>query len=466
MNKDTFDVVVIGAGPGGYVTAIRTSQLGLKTAIVEDNSVGGICLNWGCIPTKSMLVSADTYRLFKNAKHYGLSAKNISFDLEAIIKRSRGIANRLSKGVKFLLNKNSVITINGHAQLAGPTKINISKKNKIVHSVSTKHIVIATGARPKNIPGIEPDGHLIWSYFEALKPNCLPKSILIIGSGAIGIEFASFFHTLGVKILIVEMLDRILPNEDQEISLFARKNFEKSGIQILTSTKVKEIKKNSNDVLCLLESLGKKQQKIKVDRIISAVGIIGNTENIGIEKTKIKVDKGQITTNAFNQTDEPNIYAIGDVCGPPWLAHKAEHEAIVCAEIIAGGKSPPIKKLQIPSCTYCYPQIASIGLSETQAINSGFEIKIGRFPFAGNGKAVAMGEESGFIKTIFNKQTGQLLGAHMIGAEVTELIHGFAIAMGLETTEEDLINTIFPHPTLSEMMHESVLDAYDKAIHI
>ena len=466
MSDTNYDVVIIGAGPGGYVTAIRAAQLGFKTAVVEKKHLGGICLNWGCIPTKALLRSAEIYHFMHNARDYGLSAKDVSFDLGAIVKRSRGVSDRLTKGVGFLLKKNKVTVIDGEAKLNGPKKIDVSKDGKVISTLTAKHTIIATGARPRTLPGLEHDGKLVWSYFEALIPEAMPKSLLVIGSGAIGIEFASFYRTMGAEVTVVEVMKEILPVEDLEIAALARKSFEKQGMKIISGAKVAKLDKAKDSVTATIELEGGKSEKITVDRVISAVGVVGNIENIGLETTKIKTDRGCIVADNLSRTDEPGIYAIGDVAGPPMLAHKAEHEGVICIEAIAGMKVHPIDKNKIPGCTYCHPQIASVGLNEAKAIESGIEVRIGRFPFMANGKAIALGEPDGLVKTIFDAKTGELLGAHMIGAEVTELIQGYVVAMGLETTEEDLMHTVFPHPTLSEMMHESVLDAYERAIHI
>ncbi len=462
-----FDVVVIGAGPGGYVTAIRAAQLGLKTAVVEKKHLGGICLNWGCIPTKALLRSAEIYDYMNHADAYGLKADNIGYDLKKVVERSRGVSAQLSKGVGFLLKKNKVTVIDGEAKLNGPGKVDVTKDGKPLPSLTAKHIIIATGARPRALPGLEADGKLVWSYFEALVPDKMPKSLLVIGSGAIGIEFASFYRSLGADVTVVEVLPQILPVEDPEIAELARKQFEKHGMKILSGAKVAKLDKAKDSVTATIETSDGKTEAITVDRVISAVGVVGNIENIGLETTKIKTDRGCIVVDEFSRTAEPGIYAIGDVAGPPMLAHKAEHEGVICIEKIAGVKGVhPMDKGRIPGCTYCHPQVASVGLTEAKAKEAGHDVKVGRFPFIGNGKAIALGEPDGLVKTIFDKKTGELLGAHMVGAEVTELIQGFVVAMGLETTEEDLMHTIFPHPTLSEMMHESVLDADDRAIHI
>ena len=467
MAETSFDVVIIGAGPGGYVTAIRAAQLGMKTAVVEKKHLGGICLNWGCIPTKALLRSAEILDYMNHAEVYGLKADGVSFDLKKIVERSRGVSAQLSKGVGFLLKKNKVTVIDGEAKLNGPGKVDVSKDGKALPSLTAKHIIVATGARPRSLPGLEADGKLVWSYFEALVPDKMPKSLLVIGSGAIGIEFASFYRSLGAEVTVVEVLPQILPVEDPEIALIARKQFEKHGMKILSDAKVEKLDKAKDNVTATIETSDGKSQTITVDRVISAVGVIGNIENIGLETTKIKTDRGCIVADEYSRTDEPGVYAIGDVAGPPMLAHKAEHEGVICVEKIAGLPNVhPMNKGRIPGCTYCHPQIASVGMTEAKAKEAGRNVKVGRFPFIGNGKAIALGEPDGLVKTVFDAKTGELLGAHLVGAEVTELIQGFVVAMGLETTEEDLMHTVFPHPTLSEMMHESVLDAYDRAIHI
>ena len=465
MSDTTYDVIIVGAGPGGYVTAIRAAQLGFNTAIVEEKHLGGICLNWGCIPTKALLRTSEIYHYMHNAKDYGLSVENPGFDIGAVVKRSRTVSRRLNQGVGHLLKKNKVTVIDGRGKLNGPGKVDVTKDGEAVGSFAAKHVILATGARPRALPGIEPDGKLIWTYFEALVPETMPKSMLVIGSGAIGIEFASFFLTMGAEVTVVEVMDRIMPIEDVEISTQARKRMEKQGMKILTGAKVTGVEKAADSVTATIEDAKGEVQKITADRVISAVGVQGNIEDIGLETTKVKTDRGTIVADGFSRTDEPGVYAIGDVAGPPMLAHKAEHEGVVCIEKIAGLDAHPLEKLKIPGCTYCHPQVASVGLSEAAAKEAGHEVKVGKFPFVGNGKAIALGEPDGMIKTVFDAKTGQLLGAHMVGAEVTELIQGFVIAMGLETTEEDLMHTVFPHPTLSEMMHESVLDAYGRVIH-
>ena len=465
MADTNFDVIVIGGGPGGYVAAIRAAQLGMKAAVVEANHLGGICLNWGCIPTKALLRSAEVFHLMNHAADYGLSCEKPSFDLKKIVERSRGVAKQLSGGIGHLLKKNKVTVFDAYGRLKGKGQVEIEKKDKTKEVLTGKHIILATGARARVLPGLEPDGKLVWTYREAMVPDVMPKSLLVVGSGAIGIEFASFFRTLGAEVTVVELMDRIMPVEDEEISGLARKAFEKQGMKILTGAKVSKLEKGANNVTCHVD-IGGKVEKITVDRVISAVGIVANTEDVGLANTKVKVEKGNIVTGKYCETDEPGVYAIGDVAGAPWLAHKASHEGIICIEKIAGVKDVhPLDKSGIPGCTYAHPQVASIGLTEAKAKAAGLDIKVGRFPFMGNGKAIALGEPEGLVKTIFDAKTGQLLGAHMIGAEVTEMIQGFAIGKTLETTELELMHTVFPHPTLSEMMHESVLSAYGKAIH-
>ncbi|MDC0196254.1 dihydrolipoyl dehydrogenase [Gammaproteobacteria bacterium] len=460
-----YDVAIIGGGPGGYVTAIRSAQLGFKTVIIEREHIGGICLNWGCIPTKALLRSAEIYRNTKNADEFGISVKGLEFDIHKIVERSRGAAQQLSAGVEYLLKKNRVDVIAGHGKLAGKGIITIEKEMNVSQDLSARHIILATGARPRSLPGIETDGKMIWNYKHAMVPDDLPNSILVIGSGAIGIEFASFYHSLGVEVTVVEVLSNILPAEDEEISALAQQIFEKDGLKILTSSSLKSLKKGSGNVTALIEN-EKNLIEITVDRVIMAVGISGNHEQLGLENTQIKVNKNHVVIDEWSWTGEPGVYAIGDLAGPPWLAHKASHEGIVCIEKIAGqNEVKPLNVLHIPGCTYGHPQIASVGLTERVAKEKGFDVKVGKFPFAGNGKAMTLGEPEGLIKTVFNIKTGELLGAHMLGAEVTELIQGYVIGMSLETTEIELMETVFPHPTLSEMMHESVLDAYGKVIH-
>ena len=467
MADTSFDLVVIGGGPGGYVAAIRGAQLGMKTALIEREHMGGICLNWGCIPTKALLRSSEINHLLHNLGDYGFSADNISFDLNKVVQRSRGVAKQLSGGVSYLMKKNKVTVIDGSAKLKGKGAIGVTdKEGKALPDVQAKHIVIATGARARVLPGMEPDGKLVWTYKEAMVPEDMPKSLLVIGSGAIGIEFASFYRTLGADVTVAEIMDRVLPVEDEEISGMAQKAFEKQGMKIHTGTTVAKLERGADSVTATLTK-GDKSETITVDRVILAVGIVGNTENIGLEDIGVKVDRGHIVIDEYCRTGVDGVYAIGDVAGPPWLAHKASHEGILCVEKIAGVDGlHPMDISNIPGCTYCWPQVASIGLTEQKAKDAGHDVKVGRFPYQGNGKAIALGEPEGLIKTIFDAKTGELLGAHMIGAEVTELIQGYSIAKTLETTEQELMHTVFPHPTLSEMMHESVLDAYDKVIHI
>jgi len=465
MAETSFDLIVVGGGPGGYVAAIRAAQLKMKVALVEREHLGGICLNWGCIPTKALLRSAEVYHNAQHAADYGLEVKGLGFDLKKIVERSRGIAKQLNSGVGHLLKKNKVTVFDGAAKLAGPGKLTVEKDGKKVSELSAKHIILATGARARTLPGLEPDGKLVWTYKEALVPDGVPESLLVVGSGAIGIEFASFFNTLGSKVTVVEVVDRVLPVEDAEISGLAHKAFEADGMTIMTSSTVKALKKGKNNVTATVESVGKTSE-ITAHRVIMAVGIQGNVENLGLEGTKIKVDRTHVVTDEWCRTGEPGVYAIGDLTGPPWLAHKASHEGIICVEKIAGVKGVhPLDAAGIPGCTYCRPQVASVGMTEAEAREKGLKVRVGRFPFMGNGKAIALGEPEGLVKTIFDEKTGELLGAHMIGAEVTELIQGFCVARTLETTEAELMHTVFPHPTLSEMMHESVLDAFGKAIH-
>jgi dihydrolipoamide dehydrogenase len=466
MADQSFDLVVLGSGPGGYVAAIRAAQLGLQTAVVERDQLGGICLNWGCIPTKALLRSAEISHLLNHLGDYGFSAKEISFDLKKIVDRSRKVAGQLSAGVKFLLKKNKVTVIDGHGRLAGSGKIEVQKAGgEKIGTLTARNIILATGARARALPGLEPDGKLIWTYKEAMLPDRMPKSLLVVGSGAIGIEFASFYRNLGAEVTVVEVLDRILPVEDAEISDFARKAFEKQGMKILTSATVKSLRKTADSVTAVVEA-GGKTSEIAADRVILAVGIVGNVENIGLEGTKVKVERTHVVVDRWCATGEPGVYAIGDLVGPPWLAHKASHEGVLCVERIAGVRGAhPLDVSRVPGCTYCMPQVASVGLTEAAAKAAGHEVKVGRFPYIGNGKAIALGEPQGLVKTVFDAKTGELLGAHMIGAEVTELIQGYAIARTLESTEAELMETIFPHPTLSETMHESVLDAFGRAIH-
>lgn len=460
-----YDLVVIGGGPGGYVSAIKASQLGMRTALVEKEHLGGICLNWGCIPTKALLKSGEIFTKMRDADKYGINASNIEFDLGKIVARSRSVAKTLNNGVRHLLKKNKVEVYDGHAKLLGSGHVEIDS-SKDVENISADHIIIATGARARSFPGIEPDGKLVWSYKEAMIPTELPKSILVIGAGAIGIEFANFYNALGVEVTVVEAMNQILPFEDSEIAEIATKSFKGKGIKILTSTMVSALHRHENHVKAVV-TRGEDQQEIKVDRVISAVGVVGNTEDIGLENTKVELDGYFIKVNQWMQTSEPGAYAIGDVAGAPCLAHKASHEGIICVEKITGDKNvSPLDKNSIPGCTYSSPQIASVGLTEQKAKELGYNLRIGRFPFIANGKAIAAGETEGLVKTIFNAETGELLGAHMVGADVTEMIQGYVIAKKLETTEEELGQTIFPHPTMSESMHESVLDAFNIAIHI
>ncbi len=466
MADQSFDIVVIGGGPGGYVAAIRAAQLGIKTAVVEGNHLGGICLNWGCIPTKALLRSAEVMHLINHSEDFGISVKGASFDLKKIVERSRKVSKQLSGGVGHLLKKNKVTVFDGFGKLQGKGKVAVEKDSKPVADLTAKHIVIATGARARTIPGMEPDGKLVWTYREAMVPDMMPKSLVVVGSGAIGIEFASFYRTLGVEVTVVEIMDRVMPVEDEEISTFARKQFEKQGMKILTGAKVAKLEKGKDNVTVHIEANGK-TEKLTVDRVIMAVGIVANTENLGLDKVPgVKVERGNIVTDEYSKTGEPGVYAIGDVAGAPWLAHKASHEGIICVEKIAGIKDVhPMKKSNIPGCTYCNPQVASVGLTEKAAKEKGLDIKVGRFPFIGNGKAIALGESEGLVKTIFDAKTGELLGAHMVGAEVTELIQGYVIGKTAELTEAEFMHTVFAHPTLSEMMHESVLAAYGRAVH-
>jgi dihydrolipoamide dehydrogenase len=473
MADTSFDIIIIGSGPGGYVTAIRAAQLGFKTAIVEKSYLGGICLNWGCIPTKALLRSAEIYHYMQHATDYGLSAEKVSFDPKAVVQRSRGVSGRLSNGVGFLMKKNKISVIWGSAAIDAPGKVTVKKSEVEAPkgalgegTYQAKHIIIATGARPRVLPGLEPDKKLVWTYFEAMVPDRIPKSLLVVGSGAIGIEFASFFKTMGSDVTVVEVLPQILPVEDAEIAGLARKRFEKQGIKIMSSTKVTRLEKKADSVVATIDDGKGKPVATEFERVISAVGVVGNIEGLGLEKLGVKTDRGCVVIDGFGKTSVPGIYAIGDVAGPPMLAHKAEHEGVVCVEAIKGLHPHAMDKNLIPGCTYCHPQIASVGLTEAKAKESGREIRVGRFPFVGNGKAIALGEDQGLVKVIFDKKTGQLLGAHMIGAEVTELIQGYVVAMNLETTEEELMHTVFPHPTLSEMMKEAVLDAYGRVLNV
>ena len=465
MAAKSFDMIVIGAGPGGYVAAIRGAQLGLDVAIVEREHMGGICLNWGCIPTKAMLRSSEVFHLMHRAKEFGLKASGIDYDLEAVVARSRGVAKQLNGGVGHLLKKNKVTSIMGTATIASKGKVTVTTE-KGTEELISKNIILATGARARELPGLEADGELVWTYKHALTPARMPKKLLVIGSGAIGIEFASFYNTLGANTTVVEVMDRILPVEDEEISAFAKKAFVKQGMKIREKTMVKQLDRSVGKVTAHIEENGK-VTKEDFDTVISAVGIVGNTEDLGLEAMGVTVDRTHVVTAEFCRTGVEGLYASGDIAGAPWLAHKASHEGVMVAELIAGKNNVhPIKPESIAGCTYCHPQVASVGLSEAKAKERGFDVKVGHFPFIGNGKAIALGEPEGMVKTVFDAQTGELLGAHMIGAEVTEMIQGYVVGQKLETTEEDLMETVFPHPTLSEMMHESVLDAYDRAIHI
>jgi dihydrolipoamide dehydrogenase len=476
----TYDIIVIGGGPGGYVAAIRAAQLGFRTAVVEREHLGGICLNWGCIPTKALLRSAEIYHYATHAKDYGLTLNGtMSVDMGAVVKRSRGVSAQLNGGIGFLMKKNKIDVIWGEAKIAraGQVVVAATAKPAVQPQVpppkgtlgpgtyAAKHIIVATGARPRVLPGIEPDGKLIWTYFEAMKPEAMPKSLIVMGSGAIGIEFASFYRTMGAEVTVVEVLPQVMPVEDAEISAHARKRFEKQGMTILTSTKVTKVEKGANSVTATVEDEKGAKRTITAERMISAVGVVGNVEGLGLEALGVTMDRGTVKTDGYGRTSVAGIYAIGDVAGPPMLAHKAEHEGVICVETIKGLHTHAMDKAMIPGCTYCHPQVASVGLTEAKAKEAGYSLKVGRFPFMGNGKAIALGEPEGLVKTIFDAKTGKLLGAHMIGAEVTELIQGFVVAMNCETTEAELIHTVFPHPTLSEMMHESVLDAYGRVVH-
>jgi dihydrolipoamide dehydrogenase len=463
---DTYDVIVVGGGPGGYVCAIRCAQLGLKTAVVERDRMGGICLNWGCIPTKALLRSSETWHMLHRLEEFGMSAENFKFDIEKVVKRSRAVAKQLSDGVGFLMKKHKITVIAGEAKLAGKGKLSVTKDGNAT-DYAAKNIVLATGARARTMPGLEPDGKLVWTYREAMVPTMFPKSLLVVGSGAIGIEFASFYKTFGAEVTVVEVLDRVMPVEDEEISAMAAKAFTKQGMKLKLGTQVTELKKGADNVTCTLKGKDGKTETVTVDRVILAMGIVGNVENIGLEAAGIKVDRTHIVAGKYGETGVDGVWAIGDLVGGPWLAHKAMHEGVIVAEKIAGVKGVhPLNTSNVAGCTYCWPQVASVGMTEAKAKETGRKIKIGKFPFIGNGKAIAMGEAEGMIKTVFDATTGELLGAHMIGAEVTELIQGYVIAKTGELTDAELSHTIFPHPTLSEMMHEAVLAADGAALHI
>ena len=467
-----YDLIVIGSGPGGYVAAIRASQLGMKTAIVEREALGGICLNWGCIPTKALLRSAEVLHLAKHAEDFGLKIQKAEFDLDAVVKRSRGVAAQLSGGVKHLMKKNKIDVVMGTARLEpgkpAPTVMVQDAKGKD-NKLTAKHVLLATGARAREIPkaGLKADGKLVWTYREAMTPDVMPKKLLVVGSGAIGIEFASFYNELGSEVTVVEMVDRILPAEDDEISAMAEKDFAKQGIKILTKSGVEGLSAQKNSVKAKIKTPDGKTIEETFDRVILAIGIVGNVENLGLEALGVNVENTHVKVDGFGRTGVQGLYAIGDLTGPPWLAHKASHEGVICVEGIAGSNtSHPFDASNVPGCTYSHPQVASVGMTESEAKEDGRKIKVGKFPFIGNGKAIALGAGNGLVKTIFDAETGELLGAHMIGAEVTELIQGYVIARQAELTEEDLMHTIFPHPTLGEMMHESVLDAYGKVLHM
>jgi len=471
MSAKNYDLMIVGSGPGGYVAAIRAAQLGLKTAVIEREHIGGVCLNWGCIPTKALLRSAEVFEMIGHADQFGLSVKGADFDLTKIVKRSRDVAGQLSKGVSFLLKKNKIDVIDGEGRITKGTSaplVIVTDKKGAETSYQAKHVILATGARARTLPnmGLAPDGKLIWTAREAMVPKTMPKSLLVIGSGAIGIEFASFYQSFGCKVTVVEMLDRVLPVEDSEISQFAHKAFVKQGMKILTKAQVKKVTKKTNSVIAEITLADGKTTKIETERVILAIGIEANTDKIGLNKLGVKLDRGHVVVDEFSKTNVPGLYAIGDITAPPWLAHKASHEGVICVEKIAGKNPHPLDHGNIPGCTYCRPQIASVGMTEDQAKGKRLAIRVGRFPFIGNGKAIALGEADGLIKTIFDAKTGELLGAHMVGTEVTELIAGFVIGRTLETTEAELLETVFAHPTLSEMMHESVLNAYDRGLHM
>jgi dihydrolipoamide dehydrogenase len=466
MAETEFDLIVLGGGPGGYVTAIRAAQLGLKTALVERDELGGVCLNWGCIPTKALLRTSEISHLLRRLDEFGFSAKDIRYDAGKVVARSRAVAKQLSDGVSYLLKKNKVAVFAGHGRLAGRGRLAVDKDGAPVAELAAPHIVLATGARARSLPGLEADGKEVWTYKEAMVPIAVPRSLLVVGAGAIGIEFASFYNDMGADVTVIEVLDRVLPVEDRDISQFARKAFEKQGIKIHTEAAIKTLERRDGIVAAQVEARGKAFE-MAVEKVIMAVGIVGNVEDLGLDGTAVRVEGRHVVVDEWLRTGEPGIYAIGDLVGPPWLAHKASHEGVVCVEHIVGVNDvQPLDPRNIPSCTYCRPQVASVGLSEEAAKAAGYQVRVGRFPFIGNGKAIALGEPEGMVKTVFDGKTGELLGAHMVGAEVTELIQGYTIAKTLETTEAELIRAIFPHPTLSETMHEAVLAAYDRAIHI
>ena len=462
---DTFDLIVLGSGPGGYVAAIRASQLGMKVAIVERERLGGICLNWGCIPTKALLRTSEVYHYMTHAESYGLSCEKPGFDLAKIVDRSRKVAGQLNAGVKGLMKKNKVQVFEGVGALTGKGKLSVKQGDKTVE-LEAKHIMVATGARARDLPFAKADGKRIWTYRHAMVPEVMPTKLLVIGSGAIGVEFASFYNDMGADVTIVEMLDRILPVEDAEVSEFMTKALTKQGIKILTQSGLEKLETGANGVTAAIKGADGKVTSTEFSHAIVAIGIVPNTENIGLEALGVETERGHIKVDGFGRTNVEGIYAIGDVTGAPWLAHKASHEGIVCVEKIAGQDPHPFETWNIPGCTYSRPQVASVGFTEAKAKEAGHDVKVGKFPFIGNGKAIALGEAEGFVKTVFDAKTGELLGAHMVGAEVTELIQGYVVARQLETTETELMQTVFAHPTLSEMMHESVLAAYGRAIHI
>ncbi|HVI97670.1 MAG TPA: dihydrolipoyl dehydrogenase [Sphingomonas sp.] len=469
---DTYDVIVLGSGPGGYVAAIRAAQLGLKTAIVERENLGGICLNWGCIPTKALLRSAEIFHYMNHAKDYGLVAEKISADIEAVVKRSRGVAKQLNQGVTHLMKKNKIAVHMGEGVLTGKGKLAVTDKDGKKTELSAKHIIVATGARARDLPFAPADGKRVWTYRAAMTPPEMPTKLLVIGSGAIGIEFASFYNDMGAEVTVVEMLDRVVPVEDADVSAFLEKALKKQGMTIMTGAGVEKLDVSDKGVKAAIKGKDGKVVNGDFSHVIVAIGIVPNTEKIGLEALKVETERGHIKTDGLCRTNVEGLWAIGDVTAPPWLAHKASHEGVIAAEAIAqalGNKDVhphEMDVLNIPGCTYCHPQIASVGLTEAKAKEAGYTVKVGTFPFIGNGKAIALGEAEGFIKTVFDAKTGELLGAHMIGAEVTELIQGYTVGKTLETTEAELMNTVFPHPTLSEMMHESVLAAYGRALHI